>query len=403
MIHHRVSRSVWAALSVTCALALGACGSDEKDSGGSADSGTTVASQAVDPTKEYVPGVPPLAELYRGTEGTPPTSGPPIAKDKTVVFVSCGQAAPGCAGVPNEMAKPAKLVGWNYRVIDGRLNADNGWANGVRQAIAAKPDAIIVHGMNCPDVKQPLQEAVDAGIPVMGLENVDCDDELVDGGRGTPLFEAKMQYTDDIKSGADYYHAWGALQAQYIINATRGEAKIIRTNYQPIFGIHMKRGQDEALALCETCELVGEISYGVTDVGPSGPLFQKFNTVLGQQPDANAVLMGVDGVVTTAGVAKAIADAGRHEDIVSIGGEGYAPALQLIRENGGLNAESAHDGKWMAWGAVDNLNRFFNGEPPVPQGVGFRIVDKDNNMMPPGEDYATPVDYRTAYKKLWGV
>ena len=42
--------------------------------------------------KVYVPGVPlSSAQLYKSNETAPPTTSPPIAKGKFVVFVSCGQ------------------------------------------------------------------------------------------------------------------------------------------------------------------------------------------------------------------------------------------------------------------------------------------------------------------------
>jgi ribose transport system substrate-binding protein len=410
MLKHRhvLTRLRWGAgivAMVGSAVILSACGSSSKSSSNAAatsSGSSSTSSGAADPAKTYAPGVPTLNELYKGTEGTPPTTGPKIANGKSVIFISCGQAAPGCAGVPNEMATPAKLVGWKYQIVDGRLNAGNGWANGIRQAIAAKPDAIIVHGMNCPDVQQPIQDAVNAGIPVMGLEDVDCNDPLLPGGGGKALFKASMQYTNADKTGGDYFYRWGAYQADYVINATKGNAKVIRTDYESIFGAHQKAGQDAELKKCSGCKIVADIKFGAADQTPNGPLFQKFNTVLVQHPEANAVILNFDTDVNTAGLSKAIVDNGRKSAVV-VGGEGYAPALQLIRTGQGLNADPAHDGHWMAWAAVDNLNRFFNGQPLVPQGVGFRIIDKDHNMMPQGKDYATPVDYRSAYKKLWGV
>lgn len=382
---------------VAACLLLAACGG----SGGSDSGGAASPASAADPDKVYAEGVPTLDELYKGTETPPPTTGPAIAKKKTVIFVSCGQASPGCAGVPNGMKEPAKLLGWNFKIIDGQLNANNGWANGIRQAIAAKPDVIVVHGMNCPDVQQPLQDAAKAGIPVMGLEDVDCDDALLPDGGSKALFDVKMQYAEKNITGADYFEQWGATAAQYLVNATEGKAKIIQAVYQPIFGEHMKKGQDREIAKCSGCEVVATIPFGPADQAPNGALVQKFRTVLAQHPEANAVLGGTDAVVTTAGIAKAVVDAGR-KDVIVLGGEGYEAAQELIKNNQGVTAEAAHDGVWMAWGAVDNLNRFFNGQPAVPQGVSFRVIDAKNNLTP-GKDYVSPIDYKAAYKKMWNV
>ena len=382
------------------AVAIGAGGAASSSAAGGV---TAAASGAANPNSVYAPGVPTLAQLYKGDATSPPTSGPPIAKKKTIVFVSCGQAAPGCAGVPNEMAKAAKLVGWKYSIIDGMLDANNGWANGIEQAIAEKPSAIIIHGMNCPDVAQALRDAKAANIPVMGLEDVDCNDSLLPGGAQPSLFTIPVEYGKSLKNGQGYFFDWGKFQAAYIVDATKGHAKIIQTVYQPIFGAHQLAGQTAMLSKCTGCSVVAKIPFGASDQVPNGALFQKFTTVLTQFPQANAVMMNFDTDVNTAGLSKATVDAGRQGSMQVVGGEGYAPALQLIRQNQGLNAEAAHDGHRMAWAAVDELNRYFNHKPAVIEGMGFVIVDKNHNMEPAGVDYHTSIPYQKIYKKSWGV
>ncbi|WP_166459527.1 sugar ABC transporter substrate-binding protein [Amycolatopsis pithecellobii] len=347
--------------------------------------------------------MPSLAELYKSTETSPPATGPKIQPGKNIIFVSCGQSAQGCSGPANEMANAAKVVGWNYKIIDGANNVNNGWAAGLRQAIAAKPDAIVIHGMGCGDVKQPLLEAKAAGIPVVGLESVDCTDPKNDGGPSESLFTG-VKFSDSATTTGAFFKEFGRLQAAYVIDATEGKAKIVRTTYDPLLGAYQKEGQDEVFAKCPGCKVVGEVNWSAADSNAGGPLVQKFRTLLVQHPDANAAIMNWDALATSSGLSKAIKDAGYANSMIGVAGEGYAAALQLIRENGGLTAEpAAIDAKWLGWAGVDTLNRVLHGEQPVPEGVGFRLVDKDHNMMPDGQDYQTPVDYRGVYKKSWGV
>ncbi|WP_166459529.1 sugar ABC transporter substrate-binding protein [Amycolatopsis pithecellobii] len=375
-------------------LVLAGCGG-----GSSASAPTSIA--PVDANKVYVEGVPSLAELYKSTEGSPPTSGPKTQPGKNVVYVSCGQSAQGCSGPANEMANAAKVVGWNFKIIDGALNVNNGWAVGVRQAIAAKPDAIVI-GMGCADVKQPLLEAKAAGIPVVGMYSLDCSDPKNDGGPGESLL-TEIQYTETAKTTGQFWKDWGRIQAAYVIDATEGKANILRTNYEPVQGEYLKEGQDEVFAKCPGCKIVGEVNWSAADSTAGGPLEQKFRTLLVQHPDANAAITNWDAIATSSGISKAIKDAGRAKSMVSTAGFGYAAALQLVEQNGGLTADLGNDSKWAAWAGVDTLNRVFHGEPAVPQGIGFRLIDKDHNMAPGGQDYQTPVDYQSVYKKSWGV
>jgi ribose transport system substrate-binding protein len=64
----------------------------------------------------------------------------------------------------------------------------------------------------------------------------------------------------------------------------------------------------------------------------------------------------------------------------------------------------ARSDEWVSWAAMDELNRHFNDQPSVSQGVGFVSIDKDHNMpATPGDGYQTPVDFKTIYKTAWGV
>src|SRR5439155_16647346 len=157
----------------------------------------------LDINKVYVEGVPSLADLYKSTETSPPASGPTLARGKTIAYVSCGQSAEGCSVPANEFKRAGELIGWNVKIIDGANNVNNGWAAGIRQAIAMKPDAI-VSAPGCADVKQPLLEAKKAGIPVIGMYSVDCADPKNDGGPSESLF-TEIQYTEDAKSTGQFW------------------------------------------------------------------------------------------------------------------------------------------------------------------------------------------------------
>src|SRR5207244_3512101 len=80
------------------------------------------------------------------------------------------------------------------------------WVDGIRQAIAAKADGIILWAVDCAPVKAPLQDAKKAGIPVVGWEAIDCDQTIDKAGQvkasGQPgLFSATITYPDPAKPG----------------------------------------------------------------------------------------------------------------------------------------------------------------------------------------------------------
>ena len=78
-----------------------ACSGPTSGQVGTPASGGTSASGAA----QVVGDLPPLEQLYKGMEGTPPADGPPAVEGKTVYLVSCGEAWPPCAVVGEEMKK----------------------------------------------------------------------------------------------------------------------------------------------------------------------------------------------------------------------------------------------------------------------------------------------------------
>jgi ribose transport system substrate-binding protein len=403
MMHSRryLARPVFV-LTIAAGMLLAGCSSDPSPgSDGGADS-----SASADPSQEYAPGIPTLDALYASSENAPPATGPKLAPNKSVIFLSCGQLAPACAGVGSAINKVSEQIGWKSRVIDGKFGVNDGYNSGMRQAIAAKPDAIVVHAIGCSEILQPLKEAKEAGIPVINIQAPDCDDPKNPGGPSEPLF-INMQFNKDFKSAVDFFYQAGFNQASYLINATKGKATILRDRYTGnAQGQYQAAGQDAALAKCSECKVVSTVDWVAADGGAGGVLTQKFTTILTQHPEANAALLSYDSVATSYGLSKAIVDAGRQKSMVVVGGEGFAPAQQLIRDGAGLTADVGQSVEWSAWGALDTVNRHLNASPLVPQGIGFRIIDASHNLSPKGEDYSPPnppIDLKGTYFKSWGV
>ena len=84
-----------------------------------------------------------------------PTTGPKAMKDKSIVYVSLTQNSSGNADSARGAEEAAGVLGWKFTLMDGKGTATGG-ADALAQAIALKPDAIIlVHG-------GPVAEPADA-------------------------------------------------------------------------------------------------------------------------------------------------------------------------------------------------------------------------------------------------
>jgi ribose transport system substrate-binding protein len=371
------------------AFVLGACGAGS-------GSGSVAASAAgkASLTTVYAKGVPTLQQLYAGNEGTAPTSGPKAKTGAKVIWVSCGGETQGCSKPAGYFLEAAKVLGWDASVVDGKLNVNNGYSNAIRTAIVQKPDAIIAHGINCVEAKSALEEAKAAGIPLIEASSVDCP--------GGALYSQKEIFSKNVQGTTQFYAEQAANQAAYAIDQTQGKAKVILLEFQGPWGKSMGDAWRSEFAKCKDCEILDTIKFEGNQLAPNGPVNQQFTTDLVKYPQANATVFAFDTLATYTGLAKAVADAGRTDDLLVVAGEGFSDATQLISAGQGLDAEGgAYDNRWASWAIADETNRLLNGDPAVPQGIGFTAIDKDHNMPPSGSDYFSKVDYRGAYTKMW--
>jgi ribose transport system substrate-binding protein len=368
------------AVPVALALSLTACSSD------SSGSGTTKEDVAAKTSG--------LDALFEGTETAPPTTGPAMT-DKSVWWISCGMAIPDCSVPANAAKEAAEKMGIDFHIADGKLNVGGGNEAAVRTALAAKPDALIIHGISCPIIQAPLQEAVDDGVLVMGVESLDCA-----ATGGPKLFTTEMNYGEGAETGEDYFKAWGEIGAEYLIAATDGKAKVLlNSGTEPLQAL-LNQAFEDKLKECSGCEILQKTEFSSADLAPEGTWIQQFRASLAAHPDANSVFLPFDVNIATAGGAQAIAESGL--DLIGAGGSGQAPALDLVRDEKFTAVTGAHSATWMGYGAMDNINRALMGEPTVSQGIGFRVVDVNHNLpATPESGYETPIDFKAAYEKLW--
>ncbi|NJM41634.1 MAG: substrate-binding domain-containing protein, partial [Anaerolineae bacterium] len=96
-----------------------------------------------------------------------PTTGPKAAEGKTVVSVAADLNNGGITGVNKGAEEAAAAIGWKLQTIDGKGTLA-GQTAALEQAIALKPDGIIINGADAVSLKDTLKKANDAGIKIVG-------------------------------------------------------------------------------------------------------------------------------------------------------------------------------------------------------------------------------------------
>jgi ribose transport system substrate-binding protein len=341
-----------------------------------------------------------VTELKAGTATAVPTEGPKAVAGKKVWIVSCSQSIDLCSDEVNEIDDAAKAIGWETSIINAEFDPVVA-GDAIRQAVAAKADGIIVFGFDCPLVSQPLAEAKEAGVQTLGVVALDCDDPALPE-RTDPLFTVDMEFDAE---GEIYYSnfaiEYGRDKAAIAIAATEGKAKVMLLDVPDLVTVaKLTDGFEEGMAACTTCEIVTTVDLTTTDQ-VNGVVEQKMTAALARHPQVDTIFQSTDGLFLT-GVQTAILNSGRAADLLVIGSEGFLSNLDAIRGGNGQNIAMAFDSRWEGWASVDALNRAFAGAEQVHGGQGYIYVDANTNMPESGA-WDSKVDFRSGFKKLWGV
>jgi ribose transport system substrate-binding protein len=309
-----------------------------------------------------------------------------------VWLIDFGLSAPAGQQFADFFKGAGKKLGWKVTVYDGKFSPDE-YLAGIRQAIAAKADGIVLYIIDCVLVQAALQDAERAGIPVSAAESTDCSEAKP----GAPsLFDAGVTYTQG--DFTTYMRALGASQADYLITKTNGKSKaivLLETDLQ--ITVNVYEGFLEEMRQCTQCKMVETVEFTAPDAGPK--LQQKTEQALLKHPEANAVVTPIDDFVT-AGVAAAIMASGRNAKILSVAGGGLPANMDLIRADRGEDGGYGISIGWESYSAMDNLNRLFNKQKPESSGIGVQVIDREHNV-PPSGIYQPPIDFQAIYEKIW--
>jgi ribose transport system substrate-binding protein len=386
---HSYYRAALAAVLLSAVLA--GCGSSDDETKSSASGGGT------DSDKTYLEGIPTLNEVMKGTIGSPPDSGPAAVPGKRVWVITCGQTLPTCSLLGDAAKQAAETLGWDLQIGDGKLSP-TGYVDAMSTAMAQKPDAIILAGIACGSVQQSVQQARQAGILVLGIKAPDCDEAPTNQ---EALFSAPMYYNGtNEKANSAATRLRGQLAAQYLINVTEADAKIIFEKGGDPTQAPMNEGFEEEIAKCDTCEIVKVVEYVPTDQGPDGALAQGLQAALLQHPEANAVYAPYDANLIVSRGAQIVAQSGNGQLVIA--SDGSPDGLDLVR-NGQVAVETGGQSyEWWAYAVMDSLNRLFAGEDVVDQGLGWQPVDADHNLpSQPGSPVEAPFDVPAHYDAIW--
>ena len=238
-----------------------------------------------------------------------------------------------------------KALGADVTVTD-TANDFSELASRIEDVVVSGTDAIVLVSADPSQLKNQLQDAFDAGIPVFG-----CDSGYIEG----------MQ----VNATSDNYQM-GQLIVNYLFNDLMGgKGTVVALTHRPHPGV-VKRCEafDDLLAANADISLVTEQHVPAEQpINDAQDIVQNLLTANPEKGSITAIFCGWDEPAI--GATQACQEAGRDE-ILIVGVDGHEQAVSLIQQGTNLKATVAQNFRGMTDIVVEQMGKLFAGETIEP-------------------------------------
>lgn len=339
--------------------------------------------------KAYVATVSRPARPWNG-----PTTGPAAQPKKSIVYVSADQRNGGALGVGRAVEEAARVIGWNFRLIDGQGTA-LGRTAALIQAASLQPDGIILGTVDAKEQADAIKQIAAKGIKIVGWHSLDKPGLATDQG----IFTNIATDPNEVAKAA----------AMYAVADSNGRAHVvIFTDPAYAIGTAKANAMIEVIRKCAGCSVlsVERLDHGLFREAPA--LMAQRTALLLQRYGANwSHSIGDNDLyfdfMVPSLLAAAIPGSGPPKNISA--GDGSETAFERIRRNHYQVGTVAEPLRLHGWQAVDELNRAFAGVRESGYSAPVHLVTNANIKFDggPRNEYDPDNGYRDVYKKIWGV
>lgn len=329
------------------------------------------------------------AATARVTKWDGPTTGPKAAPGKTIIYIAGDLRNGGTEGVSRGVGEAAKAIGWTLRILDGRGDISARTA-AVNQAIALKPDGIVLGGFDAIEQNAALATLKAAGIPYVGWHATVAPGP----DPATGMFANVNTRIADVAQTA----------ADLAIVDSNGKAGVVifgDSNYEMAIG--KARMMEADIKKCAGCTVLTLEDLPMTEASTRMPqlttsLLQRYGAKWTYSLAVNDLYY--DFMAASLGAAGLSGTDAPHN--ISAG-DGSESAFQRIRTKQYQIATVAEPLTEQGWQLVDELNRAFAHQPWSGYVSPVHLVTADNIAYDGGPKNLFDPDngYRGAYEKIW--
>ncbi len=315
-----------------------------------------------------------------------PKTGPAIsATKKLIVLIGSDQKNGTLSTLSNGIKEAADVAGWDFYPIDC-YGIKKQRVEAFSRAMALKPIAIILAGIDASDQQKEIQTAAAKKIPVIGWH------ASATAGPTDGLF---TNITSDPKEAAQIAALFSIIDANgklgvVIMGDPANQYSMVKTNEVA-----------NLIKQCAACNLLGieEVPLSVTPEKMKGVLESLVKRHGKKWTHVIAINDAYLDVIATPSVAVAIVDQKLH--FVSAG-DGTAAAYQRIKKSMQIGTVPEPVGL-QGWQLVDEINRAIAGQKPSGYTTPVYLVTKQNLSFHGGQGNAFEPNngYRAMYKRIW--
>ncbi len=319
-----------------------------------------------------------------------PTTGPKAQAGKTIVILAGDMKNGGILGASKGVEEAGAAIGWTVKTIDG-AGSVAGRTAAFGQALALKPNGIIINGFDSVEQAEGMKAAKAAGIAIVSWHSSPAVGPAPDLGIFANVTTDPMQVSTAAAMWA-YIDAKGKPGCIYFTDSTYAiaiaKAKKMQEVIEKLGGTSVE-WVDTPIA--ETSQRMPQLTT---------TLLQKHGAKWTHSLAINDLYFDFMGPSLAAA---GIAGSGQAPSNVSAG-DGSESAYQRIRSGQYQAGTVAEPLNLQGWQLVDELNRAMAGEKWSGYVSPLHVVTKANvefdggpkNSFDPGNGY------QDAYKKIWG-
>jgi ribose transport system substrate-binding protein len=317
-----------------------------------------------------------------------PKFGPTAQMGATISVVCEDLRNGGILGVANGIDEASKVIGWKLRIFDAGGTAD-GRAKAFANALALKPNGVIIIGADTKENMAQLKQFAGRGIPMVGWH-------IGATAGSTPDSLVATNVSSDPLEVA-------RITAMAAVVESRGHAKVVvftDSNFR--IAIAKSSAMIDIIKACTGCSLLEVKDIAISKSAESMPdVTKKLLTRYG----ANWThALAINDIYFDYAVPE-LTKAGRASNSISLisAGDGSTAAFLRIQAGTFQTGTVAEPLNLQGWQLIDELNRLLAHQPVTGFVVPVHLVMKNNVAFDGGAQMKYDPDngYRDIYRHIW--